>query len=121
MLHGYALQIEVKFEATSLDERNWVVDFGGLKPFKAWLEYMFDHTLLAASDDPELPIFKSMDDKEVVDLRVLPATGCEAFSEIIYNWLSAWIAQQPEYADRVTVKEVVVREHAGNSGYTRHE
>jgi len=121
MLHGYALQVEVKFEATSLDERNWVVDFGGLKQFKSWLEHMFDHTLLVAEDDPELALFKDMDDKEIVDLRTLPAVGCEAFSEVIYTWLSSWIARQLEYGDRVIVKEVVVREHAGNSGYTRHE
>ena len=30
-LHGYSLEINLEFEANTLDERNWVVDFGGLK------------------------------------------------------------------------------------------
>ena len=38
ILHGYSLQFKFTFEARELDERNWVVDFGGLKPLKAWLE-----------------------------------------------------------------------------------
>ena len=33
-LHCYSLEISVEFEAKNLDERNWVVDFGGLKKFE---------------------------------------------------------------------------------------
>ena len=44
-LHGYSLQFKFTFSCDSLDERNWVVDFGGLKPLKAWLENTFDHQL----------------------------------------------------------------------------
>ena len=40
------------FESDTLDDRNWVMDFGGLKAFKDWAEYMFDHTLVVAQDDP---------------------------------------------------------------------
>ena len=29
-IHGYSLEFEFKFGANELDERNWVVDFGGL-------------------------------------------------------------------------------------------
>jgi 6-pyruvoyltetrahydropterin/6-carboxytetrahydropterin synthase len=54
LLHGYSIGVKIIFECESLDERNWVMDFGGLKEFKQWLEHMFDHTLLVAEDDPEL-------------------------------------------------------------------
>ena len=33
LIHGYALQFELKFGG-ELDERNWIVDFRGLKPLK---------------------------------------------------------------------------------------
>ena len=33
LIHGYALQFELKFGG-ELDERNWIVDFGGLKSLK---------------------------------------------------------------------------------------
>ena len=45
LIHGYSLGFKVIFECDELDERNWVMDFGGLKKFKNWLEDMFDHTL----------------------------------------------------------------------------
>jgi hypothetical protein len=40
LLHGYSIGVRAKFESETLDDRNWVMDFGGLKAFKAWLEYM---------------------------------------------------------------------------------
>ena len=58
LIHGYALQFEFTFGGDQLDERNWIVDFGGLKPLKEWLKEMFDHTYLVAEDDPELETFK---------------------------------------------------------------
>lgn len=121
MLHGYALQVHIDFECYSVDDKNWCVDFGSLKPFKAWLEEMFDHTLIVAKDDPRLDILRSLGQTGVADLRIVEATGCEAFSKLIYDWLSEWLETQPEYAKRVYVQKVIVSEHAGNSGFTRVE
>ena len=53
LIHGYSLGFKVILECDSPDERNWVMDFGGLKKFKNWLEEMFDHTLVVAEDDPK--------------------------------------------------------------------
>ena len=30
-IHGYALSVTMVFEANTLDDRNWVMDFGGFK------------------------------------------------------------------------------------------
>ena len=54
---GFKLQ----FECSTLDERNWVMDFGGLKPFKEWLDKTFDHQTIVAQDDPELETFKQLE------------------------------------------------------------
>ncbi|MBX6744303.1 MAG: 6-carboxytetrahydropterin synthase, partial [Acetobacteraceae bacterium] len=48
LLHGYALAFKFVFATFELDERNWCFDFGGLKPIRAWLHEMFDHTTLVA-------------------------------------------------------------------------
>jgi 6-pyruvoyltetrahydropterin/6-carboxytetrahydropterin synthase len=91
LLHGYSIGIKLTFESETLDDRNWVMDFGGLKAFKDWAEYMFDHTLIIAKDDPHLDMFLKMadmglqDQGGVCDLRLVEAVGCEKFAELAYN------------------------------------
>jgi 6-pyruvoyltetrahydropterin/6-carboxytetrahydropterin synthase len=71
------------------------MDFGGLKAFKEWLEYMFDHTTLIAQDDPHLDKFVDLaklglnDQGGILDLRVVPGVGCEKFSELAFNNMKA--------------------------------
>lgn len=105
LLHGYSIGIKLIFESDTLDDRNWVMDFGGLEAFKAWAEYMFDHTLIVAKDDPKLSFFETMntlvDENSpyvhsevpnergaVCDLRIVDAVGCEKFSELAYKTMT---------------------------------
>lgn len=122
-LHGYALQVHVKFETQRLDERNWAVDFGSLKSFKGWLEDTFDHKTLVAEDDPALELFKDMaKDKrtgQLIQLRIVPSTGCEAFARMIYEYLEGWLVDNG-YTPRVKLVQVEVSEHNGNSAYVRN-
>tara|TARA_R110002094_G_scaffold57143_2_gene68253 strand:- start:541 stop:846 length:306 start_codon:yes stop_codon:yes gene_type:complete len=46
LLHGYSLAFKFTFGCNKLDNKNWAVDFGGLKGIKAWLEDSFDHNVL---------------------------------------------------------------------------
>lgn len=138
LLHGYSIGIKLIFESDTLDDKNWVMDFGGLKAFKDWSEYMFDHTLIIAGDDPHMEIFEKMaglglqDSGGVCDLRVVPAVGCEKFAELAYITmqmiLDAFQRGEPFalpngkiYEARypvgrsVKLKSVEVFEHAGNS------
>lgn len=112
-LHGYSLQIEVTFEGP-LDQRNWVMDFGGLKRLKGWLESTFDHKTLVAEDDPQYALFVAMGNSGLIDMVTVPAVGCEKFAEQIYDWLDGipnW-----EYDDtHPKVQSVKVSEHPGNS------
>ena len=85
LIHGYALQFEFTFGGNELDDRNWIVDFGGLKPLKNWLAEMFDHTYLVATNDPELETFKMLDEKGLIDLRMVSGTGCELFAEMAFD------------------------------------
>ena len=88
-LHGYAIGVKVIFECDSLDERNWVMDFGGLSEFKDWLTHMFDHTLLVASDDPQLGQYVALGDTGIADVRVVDAVGCERFAELAFNYVAS--------------------------------
>ena len=53
-IHGYDRSVKLVFECHYLDDKNWVMDFGGLKEIKEWLENLFDHTLIINEDDPEI-------------------------------------------------------------------
>ena len=118
LLHGYSIGVRVVFECETLDERNWVMDFGGLKEFKHWLEYMFDHTLVIANDDPEFELLSNLP-KHIADVRVVPGVGCERFAELAYkelsNMLTQWNNKGTLLNKTVRVKSVEVFEHEGNS------
>lgn len=113
LLHGYALAFKLTFACTELDERNWCYDFGGLKSIKCWLHEMFDHTLIVAQDDPALPQFEALAGQGLVELRVLPAVGCEATAHFVFGHVSRFLAEQTSH--RVWLEAVEVREHGGNS------
>jgi len=120
-LHGYDVEFEVTFEG-ELDHRNWVWDFGGMKRAnnliegkqpKAWMEYMFDHTVVVAEDDPAMSDFVDLDSRGVIQLRVIPAVGAEKFAEYLYNKLNDFV--QLETEGRVKVVKVKFMENHKNS------
>ncbi len=113
-LHGYALSVHVEFEATELDERNWVVDFGSLKSFKGTLEGTFDHKTLVAEDDPKLQDFVALEAVGLADIVIVEAVGCEAFAKLIYDYTEVWLKDNG-YAPRVRCHHITVREHGSNS------
>ena len=120
-VHGYGISFKVYFEG-ELDERNWVWDFGGMKRAKtlidgkqpkAWMDYMFDHTMIIAEDDPNLKAFQQMDKSGVAQVRVIPATGAEKFSEYIYTKLNDFVKTETD--GRVRVTKVKFMEHGKNA------
>lgn len=113
-LHGYALAFKFTFVASELDERNWVVDFGGLKSLKAQLELAFDHTTVVAQDDPELEWFQEAERRGILRLVVADSTGCERFAEMAFNLAASWL-EANGYYPRVRIRSVEVMEHGANS------
>lgn len=104
-LHGYSIGIKLIFASDTLDSRNWVFDFGGLKEFKQWAEYTFDHTTVVAHDDPQRTAFETLasivsidaDNPDsdiphergaIIDLRIVEGVGCELFAKMCYDKMS---------------------------------
>jgi len=144
-LHGYSIGIKLVFECETLDDKNWCMDFGGLKSFKAWADYMFDHTLVIAHDDPHLEFFKQMalidtnwtlpetglDEMKVdrnnfepyqrgslCDLRIVEGVGCEMFAKMCYDKMAEIIATKDgryPINPTVRIKSAEVFEHGANS------
>lgn len=114
LIHGYRLQTKIYFTAGSLDERNWVFDFGGCKEIKNLLEKQFDHTTCVAGDDPELETFQLLAEKGMIDLRIMEdGVGIEKTAEWVYNTVSDYVKETTD--GRVSVVKVEVWEHEGNS------
>lgn len=113
-LHGYALAVTLTFQASELDVRNWVVDFGSLKCLKGWLEGTFDHTLLVAEDDPMKHALFGLGAVGLAKVIEVPATGCEAFAKLIFDAAMVWL-QDNGYTPRCSVHSVAVSEHGANS------
>ena len=120
-LHGYAISFRVWFEG-ELDERNWVWDFGGMKRAKnkidgftpkEFFENLLDHTTVVAEDDPYLPLFRQMDTEGIIQLRVIPETGCERFAEYLFNKINNFLEEETE--GRVSAVKVEVYEHERNA------
>ena len=120
-MHGYGVSFRVTFEG-GLDHRNWVWDFGGMKRAetkidglspKAWMDHMFDHTIIVAEDDPHKLDFLKMDTSGVAQVRVVPATGAEKFAEYIFHKLNNFV--KTETQERVIVKSVEFMEHNKNT------
>jgi 6-pyruvoyltetrahydropterin/6-carboxytetrahydropterin synthase len=120
-LHGYAVSFKVWFEG-ELDERNWVFDFGGMKRAentingmspKDYFTWLLDHTTIIAEDDPYMNQFLQMHVDGVIQLRVLPATGCEKFAEHLYYTINSFLKEETE--GRVKATKVEVYEHERNS------
>jgi len=120
-LHGYAVSFRVWFEG-ELDYRNWVFDFGGMKRSKTkiagmspkdWFAWLLDHTVIIASDDPHLDSFRMMDAEGIIQLRILPESGCERFAEYLFNIINEFLIDETD--GRVRATRVEVYEHERNS------
>lgn len=113
-LHGYQLKAKLWFGGSSLDDKNWIVDFGGLKELKAKLQHVFDHTTTVAADDPELATFEELDKKGIIQLRVLDkGVGIERVAEVVFSIADNYVKSLTN--NRCWVDKVEVFEHEDNS------
>lgn len=119
-IHGYAFSMKFYFGTNDLDVRNWAMDYGGLRELKNVLEQQFDHTLLVASDDPQLSLYKQLQEAGIADLVVLPRLGCEGLADMLYKYVNG--VYIPDYlgqseADRLWCYRVEVRETHSNMAF----
>lgn len=118
-VHGYDRTVTIEFGAKQRDQNGFVMDFGALKPVKAWLESQFDHTLLLDSDDPLLPDFRILESKGACRLVTFDDVGMEGSAQYICTFVTQWLVS--ETAGRVYVVSVTVAENDKNRGrYLNH-
>jgi len=117
LIHGYALSFHFEFESEYLDARNWVQDFGGLKPLKEFLEDKFDHCLLLAMDDPQYDEIKRLGELGLAKITEVEKTGCEGIADFLYKYINGIFLPDlygTGEAARVWCSRVEVRETSSN-------
>lgn len=118
-LHGYRLTAKFVFACSNLDQNNWVVDFGGLKELKSILEHQFDHTTVVWNKDPQIELFRTLNERGVIDLRVMDdGVGIEKFAEYCFNVADKFIKANTN--NRCWVESVEVWEHEKNSAFVKN-
>lgn len=113
LLHGYSLQFRFTFGCDELDDKNWAVDFGGLKPLKAWLEDHFDHKVCADNRDPHLMDLFDLQDKGLAEIRVFEGVGAEKFAEHAWRYADQLIREKTN--NRCWCVSCECAEHGANS------
>ena len=111
LLHGYSLAFT--FGCDHLDNKNWAVDFGGLKPLKAWLEDSFDHKTCVDINDPHKQDFYDLQDKDLCEVREFDGVGAEKFAEHAFNFADKLIREATN--NRCYCVKVECAEHGANS------
>ena len=113
LLHGYSLQFKFTFGCDKLDNKNWAVDFGGLKPLKKWLEDHFDHKTALDINDPHLEKFKELEKLDLMSIVLFDGVGAEKFAEHAFNFADKLIREATD--NRCYVVKVECAEHGANS------
>ena len=113
LLHGYSLAFTFTFGCTELDNKNWAVDFGGLKPLKAWLEDHFDHKVAVDSKDPEMETMIMLQNLGLAEIRVFEGVGAEKFAEHAFNFADKLVREATD--DRCFCVRAECAEHGANS------
>ena len=114
LIHGYALSFYFEFESNDLDARNWVVDFGGLRPLKNNLEDWYDHTLLVAHDDPQREELMKLGELNLAKITEVDKAGCEGIANFLYEYINTIFLPDFEPGTRVWCNRVEVRETDAN-------
>ena len=116
LIHGYSLSFHFEFEADTLDARNWVMDFGGLRPLKQNLEDWFDHTLLVSEDDPAKADLLKLQELKLAKVTLVEKTGCEGLASWLYEYINTIFLPTygKEEAKRIWCCKVQVRETKSN-------
>ena len=113
LLHGYSLAFTFTFGCTELDNKNWAVDFGGLKPLKAWLEDHFDHKVAVDASDPEMETMLMLQNLGLAEIRVFDGVGAEKFAEHAWRFADTLIREATD--NRCYCVRAECAEHGANS------
>ena len=103
LLHGYSLAFTFTFGCKELDNKNWAVDFGGLKEIKAW----------------HMDKMRELEEMDIAELRIFDGVGAEKFAYHAFVFADELIRRKSN--NRCWVESVECAEHGANSAIYKKE
>jgi 6-pyruvoyltetrahydropterin/6-carboxytetrahydropterin synthase len=112
-LHGYSLAFKFTFGCDELDNKNWAVDFGGLRPLKQWLEDTFDHKTVIDINDPKKDKLLELEAHGLAQITQLDGVGAEKFAEHAFKFADKLVREMTNHRCYCVSAECM--EHGSNS------
>jgi 6-pyruvoyltetrahydropterin/6-carboxytetrahydropterin synthase len=115
--HGENWTLHITMACEKLDEQNFVIDYGALRPLRAEIEQLFDHTLLIDHDDPARAQFEALHEQGLCDLRIVESASAEGLCKIVMGMADKCVRGLT--GGRAWVEEVTVEEDTKNTATLR--
>ena len=101
------------FGCDELDNKNWAVDFGGLRPLKQWLEDTFDHKTVIDINDPKKDKLLELETHGLAQITQLDGVGAEKFAEHAFKFADKLVGEMTNHRCYCVSAECM--EHGSNS------
>lgn len=132
-IHGYTKSFSIVFGCESLDEFQWVYDYGTtstgeertMTSIKKFIQETLDHGVTTDDQDPMLAKLFEMHELELIKLVVIPVKdgqsgSVEGLCRFMYNTFDPQLRRETN--NRVWIESITISEHHKNSStYTRNQ
>lgn len=111
-LHGHNWDIEIEFGCRELDERGFVVDFGGLGFLREWIDQNLDHACLFAKADPEREGLLR-DYGRLFRPLVIESVSTEGIARFLFETFDPMVRR--EFGNRAWIRQLILHEDTKNT------
>jgi len=111
-VHGHSWTISLTFACREPDRHGFVVDFGGLRFLREWIDTHLDHAFVVSADDPELAWFRSKEGR-VFKLLVVESAAAEGIARHLHAVLDPLVRQNT--GGRAWIAELELHEDSRNA------
>ncbi|NBX02235.1 6-carboxytetrahydropterin synthase [bacterium] len=111
-IHGHNWSIEIEFACKQLDQRGFVVDFGGLGFLKTWIDENLDHACLFAQADPQREALLK-NHPQLFKALVIESVSTEGIAQFLFQTFDPMVRK--EFGDRAWVQQIILHEDSKNS------
>ena len=112
LIHGHNWGIRLIFACRETDSNGFVIDFGGLKFIRKWIDENLDHACVLNRDDPELErLLRDLDG--IIKPYVVDNCSAEGLAQHFHETFDPMVRKETH--DRAWIESVEVLEDSRNA------